>query len=332
MVRKVLLVVSIAFAAALLTQCGQQKTCNTSNCTGCCDSTMTCQTGQSSAACGKGGVQCVACTGSQTCSALQTCSSGGTGGGSGNTGGGTGNTGGSFNTGGGTATGGSGNTGGGSGLMSCNIQQPSCPGGSVCLISSSNASSASCFPGCDPAGTGCGAGKKCTYVTSGMTFARECVDAGTVAAGGTCVQDGNGDNCQAGMLCTSDNKCTQFCSLSAGGCPSGSSCSGFLNTMIGEFPTICEPGCSLLNQDCMAGQGCLPAQGGGSICVTVGTLDAGSACVNPQDCAKGSACVNTGTNKCLAFCALDGGSPRCAMGTNCTSSNPALPQGAGFCL
>jgi hypothetical protein len=328
MVRKVLLVVSIAFAAALLTQCGQQKTCNASSCTGCCDSTMTCQPGTAAAACGKGGNVCVACAGSCT---NQLCGSG-TGGGSGNTGGGTGNTGGSFNTGGGTATGGSGNTGGGSGQMSCNIQQPNCPSGSVCLISSSNASSSSCFPGCDPAAQNCGAGLKCTYVSSGMTFARECVDAGTVAVGGTCVQDGMGDNCKAGALCTSDNKCTQFCNLSGASCLSGSSCSGFLNTMIGEFPTICEPGCSLLNQDCMGGQGCLPAQGGGSICVMVGTLDAGSACVNPTDCAKGSACVNTGTNKCLQFCALDGGSPHCPAMTTCSSSMPALPQGAGFCL
>jgi hypothetical protein len=255
------------------------------------------------------------------------CSSG-SGGGTANTGGGTA-TGGSGNTGGGSATGGSGNTGGGAG-MSCNIQSPTCGSNSVCLISSQDGMSATCFPGCDPAAQNCGAGQKCTYVSSGMTFARECVDAGTVAEGATCAQSASGDNCQAGLLCTSDNKCTKFCNASGVACTSGSSCSGFLILNNGEFPLICEPGCSLLAQDCMGNQGCYPSTGG-SICATAGTADAGAACTHGNDCGKGALCAGPmGGATCLKMCNLDGGSPGCS-GSTCSATMPALPQGAGVC-
>jgi hypothetical protein len=256
-----------------------------------------------------------------------------TGGGSGTGGSGTGGS----HTGGGSAGGGSaggGSAGGGSSAGSCDVAtNPTCPAGSVCLINQQSGSSAgACMPGCDPAGQDCGTGKKCTYVQVGQAIQRSCVDAGTVADGQPCTNNGMGDNCQAGLFCiTSTNTCVQFCNFTSVMCPSGQSCSGLLNAMT-EFPTICQPGCSLLTQGCANGAGCLPAQGGGTVCVPVGTADAGATCSTPSSCAVGLACVNTGTNKCLPFCNLDGGAPACATGSTCTAPGSALADNAGFCL
>jgi hypothetical protein len=92
--------------------------CSAATCSGCCGSTGKCETGVENAACGKGGVSCIACSTPATCNAMVgMCLSGGTGGGNGGVGGGSsGVGGGSSGVGGGSSGvgGGSSGVGGGS--------------------------------------------------------------------------------------------------------------------------------------------------------------------------------------------------------------------------
>ena len=47
-------------------QC-METTCDSTNCTGCCDSAKVCQNGTSDSVCGKGGAACTACSSTQSC-------------------------------------------------------------------------------------------------------------------------------------------------------------------------------------------------------------------------------------------------------------------------
>ena len=44
-----------------------ETTCDSTNCTGCCDTTKVCQNGTTDSVCGKGGAACAACTSTQAC-------------------------------------------------------------------------------------------------------------------------------------------------------------------------------------------------------------------------------------------------------------------------
>ena len=106
------------FVVVAVLGCGPTQKCAPGSCSGCCDSTGQCQTGNTNVNCGNGGLLCNACFTGQQCN-LGICASSGSGGGS-SSGGGGGATGGGGGTatggGGGTATGGGGGaTGGGSG-------------------------------------------------------------------------------------------------------------------------------------------------------------------------------------------------------------------------
>ncbi len=110
-------------ASAVTLGCGPVQKCGPGNCSGCCDSSGACQTGNSNTACGSGGQLCNACFVGQTCS-LGLCNSAGTGGGNqsgggsgGGFGGGSGGgSGGGFGGGtGGAFGGGTGGSGGGTG-------------------------------------------------------------------------------------------------------------------------------------------------------------------------------------------------------------------------
>ncbi|MDP2274472.1 MAG: hypothetical protein Q8K32_27245 [Archangium sp.] len=97
-------------ASAVVSGCGPTVKCGPGSCSGCCDSSGVCQSGNANTACGTGGLICGACFVGQSCN-FGLCSSAGTGGGSsGGTGGGLGG-----GTGGGTGGGFGGGTGGGSG-------------------------------------------------------------------------------------------------------------------------------------------------------------------------------------------------------------------------
>ncbi len=76
--------------------CGPTTKCGPGNCSGCCDASGTCQTGDSNVACGSGGLLCAGCSQGLTCNVGLCSTVGGTGGGSGgaNGGGGGGATGG----------------------------------------------------------------------------------------------------------------------------------------------------------------------------------------------------------------------------------------------
>lgn len=113
--RAVLCLLSLAVGGLLA--CSPMRTCNASNCNGCCSSTGQCQPGTQASACGRGGSLCKACSGFESC--LPTTGScfidNSSGGGSSSAGGSAG--GGTASTGGGTAAtggGGTSSTGGGS--------------------------------------------------------------------------------------------------------------------------------------------------------------------------------------------------------------------------
>ncbi|MFT3835749.1 MAG: hypothetical protein QM723_01980 [Myxococcaceae bacterium] len=104
----------LVLGSVLYFSCGQPmmtSKCNPSNCTGCCDSSGTCQAGTTPAQCGANGTSCSICSSGSCVS--QSCAIGATGGGTA-TGGGAA-TGGGTSTGGGAATGGGSATGGGTG-------------------------------------------------------------------------------------------------------------------------------------------------------------------------------------------------------------------------
>jgi len=121
---------TVGLLGALAPACGPApSTCSSSTCPGgCCDSAGACQLGNTTAACGSGGVACTACPSTQQCS-LGLCGTPGTGGGSagggtggGSTGGGTGGGSVGGGTGGGSSGGG---TGGGTGGVSIAVLPPS---------------------------------------------------------------------------------------------------------------------------------------------------------------------------------------------------------------
>src|SRR4051812_17082554 len=110
MLRKVLLVASVAVAGAVVSQCsGPSTKCDATTCpNGCCDPTQTdfikaCSPGTGANACGKAGSICSTCSAGTICSA-NACVTGSAGGGTASAGGG------SSSAGGGTAS-----TGGGTG-------------------------------------------------------------------------------------------------------------------------------------------------------------------------------------------------------------------------
>ncbi len=90
--RVVAFMVAFTLGVAGAVSCSPTKKCTPASCTGCCTSTDTCDPGNSTSSCGKGGNACDKCVASQLCTAGACESVTGTGGGSsggGSTGGGT---------------------------------------------------------------------------------------------------------------------------------------------------------------------------------------------------------------------------------------------------
>jgi hypothetical protein len=110
--RTIALGLGLLLGVALWASCGNKPPC-TSTCNGCCDPMGVCQSGATSAQCGRDGFTCQACIGAQVCIGGFCTALGGPGGGSGAGGGSA--TGGGASTGGGAASGGGAATGGGSG-------------------------------------------------------------------------------------------------------------------------------------------------------------------------------------------------------------------------
>lgn len=351
MLRKILLAASVATAALLATQCGNNGGDKCPN--GCTDSTGACVAGTTVDACGKAGTQCGKCSTGQQCSA-NTCVNNSAGGGTGgSTGGGTGTAGGTGGAraggtggnGGGTAGSGTGGGSGGATGQACSVSM-ACPVGSTCVADTQaalQASTGKCRAGCDTVLQNCPNNQKCTYGQVGTALARTCVDAGTLAEDATCVQAN--DQCGLGLVCLGfqgggPTKCVKYCALAdLASCNAGHSCNAGFNpiaTGATEWQTVCRVDtidCNLLTQNCpMSTQNCILASASSTACGAVGTTAINAPCTNPEECVKGANCIptSTTTNNCLQLCNTDGGMPTCASGT-CQGTTPALPQGAGIC-
>jgi hypothetical protein len=125
----------------------------------------------------------------------------------------------------------------------CRVLGRDCPVGTACILEHPSDQVGFCIPGCDPIGyfystaDYCDAGQKCTYVSNGGSPERMCVDAGTVGEDDPCVQNGEGDNCQEGLVCDpASNTCARFCGAISG-CQAGDTCRGTLDETT-EFPLI----------------------------------------------------------------------------------------------
>ncbi|MDP1918795.1 MAG: hypothetical protein Q8L14_21280 [Myxococcales bacterium] len=191
-----LLVVVACLGFALgLSNCGPQP-CSSATCpTGCCGSTGRCETGSSSAACGRLGEACLSCSISQSCSA-GTCM---------NQGFGAGGTGGSGTVGGGSAGGGSaggGSAGGGS-----------AGGGSV--VGGGSTAGGAAGGSATGGGSGGGASQSCTV--SGTCPVNTCICGdNAVLTSQFC----NNNVCQTGA-----SECSRAC-IAAGHPPPGGSGGG----------------------------------------------------------------------------------------------------------
>jgi len=116
--RSLLLAGGLVVLGAVVVGCSPPPaSCTAATCSGCCDSSGTCQQGDTDLACGASALACQACGAGFSCQS-KICARSSTGGGGGTTGGGGGTTGGGGGTtggGGGTTGGGGGTTGGGGG-------------------------------------------------------------------------------------------------------------------------------------------------------------------------------------------------------------------------
>lgn len=91
--------------------------------------------------------------------------------------------------------------------------------------------------------------------------------------------------------------------------------------------------CSLLLQDCGAGEGCYTGRALGEttapVCYPVGSSTQGGPCEVQNDCAAGHICLAAGASGiCYRFCQLGGGAPSCTAGYTC---NDLGVFGVGYC-
>ena len=181
---------------------------------------------------------------------------------------------------------------------------------------------------CDPlAGTGCGAGEKCSWRIENDATAEgrtTCVPNGEVARGEACeflpAVDGGYDDCVAGSWCI-DGACAEVCDDADDMCASGTHCIRFA-TIFEDREDIgaCVFSCDVLAQDCpLAGDGCyVLASTGEPSCIPPAseTVALGEVCEFPNSCEPGAGCWfqddTTGMQMCAYHCDADGsGGPAC---------------------
>lgn len=97
--------------------------------------------------------------------------------------------------------------------------------------------------------------------------------------------------------------------------------------------SICRPpvgACDYLEQDCAAGDACVPVHGAGSsivsACMSSGSGVVGRACIAQFDCAPGSVCHDS---ECTALCCPGEGLATCAAGHRC---EPLVDGYVGYCI
>jgi len=186
---------------------------------------------------------------------------------------------------------------------------------------------------CDPfSNAGCSSDRKCTAVLSNGSLVLSCGSKGSKSEGDECSRtsegDQLGDDCGDGLACfklqedkSTSSTCRRFCPTSGTdhACPTGSVCRISYSTLGGYG--FCGSSCKPLEQSgCSDVQACYLTSIG-ALCGGKGSTKIGDGCTGstPNECEPGSTCVTglSNGNKCLAFCAMGGGSPSCSSGT-CT--------------
>jgi hypothetical protein len=335
---------SIAFAALILWSCGStaQKSCDFTNCTGCCDAQGACQSGTASTECGVGGAACSACQLGEVCS-FGLCGSTATGGGNGSTGGGTGGgttgggTGGGTTgggTGGGTTGGGTGGgtTGGGTGGGTTGGGTGGGGGGTLSCAGTLQACSNQCVDfqadpeNCGSCGQTCGQGQVCNHGQCGLLPA----DCTTLPQG-----------CGAGFFCDPvTRQCQTGCRL-ARDCPQGATCtSGTCSCPAAQH--ACGQTCVSSTTTASCGTRCTPCPqpAHSTATCTTGTCgftcdpgyrEQNGTCVDIDECA-----TNNGGCSANATCANTPGARTCTCqpgysgdGVTCTDVNECLTANGG---
>ncbi len=326
----ILLGIAIGFSFAILpSSCGKSTvgTACSVNCNGCCDTSGSCLSGQTTEMCGEKGASCEDCAAGEFCARVNPssdrggrCTSRGTdggGGANGATGGGTGNTG-----------GGIGSTGGAGGGQTGNCDASNCANGcctqaGVCITDTSPARCGSAGAVCAQCTTGntCNAGlctpcNGCIDLTTGNC--EPGISAGSCGkAGGFCraCDQATGQTCQGGA-CFGGDVCNSGSCL---GCCDGNTCiaqSAYTNAQCGQGPlgaacVSCFGGqtCDALDAGACTGTGAGGGTGGagggsGFPTLDICTLEFNDPCVANRCCqplASGfggaSNCVKHGT-KC----------------------------------
>ncbi|HEX4622485.1 MAG TPA: hypothetical protein VH208_13055 [Myxococcaceae bacterium] len=266
-------------AAVLLLGCGSSKKCDSSSCTGCCDSSGSCKSGTADSACGKNGAACAACSSSQTCTA-SACTASATDAGLGVDA--------YCNPGAGLQCGSPlscFNLGGGDGGVCSEVCTGTCPAGSscvslgpvtACVVTCSSPASCgtgetcatlpggtnACIPDCRAFPDLCGAGTACTLgicaQVGSQTFGQPCngpADAGACAQGLTCLRF---------QQAAPQGFCSQPCSGTSPcpNSPAGAAC----DVTVTGAGTFCAFPCAGPDAGCPAGLSCQPTGGTGSAC------------------------------------------------------------------
>lgn len=282
----------VLVAGGLIAGCGAATKCGPGTCTGCCDATGACQGGNTSTACGSGGLLCGGCALGQICS-LGLCVSAGTGGGTSSGGGSGGGAGGG--AGGGGGGGFAGGVGGGSGtafVTWCSGYAASlCDFTQRCgIFSSSSACRASSIFG--------GIAASFCVTTPAMRDGRTVFDA---ASGAACVNQLTSGPCDAltypgcatilrgtGALnaaCYGHLECVDnlYCDLS-------STCPGVCraSTPVGQ---VAPPGVPCATGGSLYGTVCLAPVPIGQSCAPTGTVTADHPCVAGAFCSAAKVCT-----------------------------------------
>jgi hypothetical protein len=163
--------------------------------------------------------------------------------------------------------------------------------------------------------TGCPPGFKCIYAGSATPNRGACRPDGSIAGGGMCTVDTQGDDlCVAGLQCIF-NECIPFCGF-------GLSCAATYACIDFTQYQLCLRQCDALTQDCpvsagMLAQACFIGQGTTACAVPERFLAEGAACTAFNDCRQGLSCVE---GVCRAHCDY-GSTPdmqgTCAAGQLC---------------
>lgn len=304
-----------------LTGCSPKPTtCDSTTCSGCCDSSGQCQSGSLPTACGSAGNVCTPCLSGQICN-LGICQAGSTGGGSGN--------------GGGAGGGGGGGGGGSTGPLTCSGGRTACSGSCVDTKTDER--------NCGFCGTLCNSNQFCSNGTCTLLPA-QC--AGGCPTGFYCAGSDCKPGCSANTDCPQPGTCdpqTHTCSCVTGfhGCgqtceadnnleacgPSCASCSGVTNA---------APACTNNRCDFTCNQGfhrCGDACANSNDIATCGTSC--TPCTPPANsvaiCANQQCdfVCNTGFHKCGSQCVANTSVNSCGTSA-CTPCSPP-PNATATC-